>query len=222
LAVLALAGSGASAAGPKGPVGPNRVFLMPDGMAVATRPSASHLYPRNLAPGEAPIYDNLAGKYPDGTYYCCVGWVVSGPDVPLFGQTWLAAAFTPANNTSVTRVDLGIGFVSGNTNALVVTLNSDASGAPGTELAKFEIRNMPMFGSCCAVATVKDKAGTALVGGQQYWVVVKTNNKDSDIWANWNSNDTEQINPVPGAYNAGSGWITGNYLVGMAFAVFGK
>lgn len=222
-AALMLAATTASA-GVNHPIGKNGILPGNDGRTtVATTPQKGAVVPnfRVFEPGETALYDNLAEKYPDGTYFCCYGWTVSGPNSLVGEQVWVAASFTPSSDATVNKIELGIGIAAG-TNALDVSLAADSGGLPGNTLAKFgTISNLPPFGSCCQTMAAKNKTGVAVTAGTTYWVVVKTGKNGTDTWAAWNMNVTEQITPVNGAANFGSGWQAGGYLPGMAFAVLG-
>jgi hypothetical protein len=165
------------------------------------------------------VFDNLS-KYPDGVYWCCTSFIVSGPDSDFGQQSWIGAPFTPNASVTVSKVVLGLGHDSGK-NAVVVTLNSDSGGLPGTELASTTVSNLPEFPGCCALIQAKFK-GVPVSAGQQYWVVVKTNNKDTNTLAGWAFNDTEQVIPGTGAFNDGTGWQSLQSLAAAAFEVVGK
>jgi hypothetical protein len=220
-AMTALLASMASlAAAPMGPIGPNAVIFTRDGLAIATRPSVVHT-PQVpvLEPGLTKIFNNLS-RYPDGAYWCCTSLIISGPNSQIGSLSWIAAPFTANADITVSRIVLGLGHVTGK-NAVVVTLNSDSGGLPGTELASTTVSNLPAFPSCCVVAQAKGQ-GVTLSTGQQYWVVVKTNSGDSDTLAGWNFNDTEQVVEGSEAINTGTGWQPLKSLVAPAFQVLGK
>jgi hypothetical protein len=50
---------------------------------------------------------------------------------------------------------------------------------------------------------------------------VTTGKKDSNAFLAWNANDTEEVIPITGAFNNGSGWSESALLPAPAFAVFG-
>ena len=222
-AALALVSTTVSAADLKSPIGRGEMVVGKNGRLAVTAPpagsNAGESQTPYLEPGDVTIFSNLAKKYHDGTYWCCSGYEISGPSTG--SELWEAQAFTPAADISATKIMLGLGYVEG-TNAVGVTLNSDNGGVPGTELAHFKVTSMPVFGSCCVLARVKHKAGVPLTGGQQYWVVVKTDSNDPDVLAIWNQNDTEQINYVTVAYNFNEGGWQTQSLIGAAVGVFGQ
>lgn len=226
IASAATLASSVSTAGPgselKGPLGPIGIVHGNDGqMTVTTSPdieTGTGSHSEYLKPGESVIFSNLGKKYPDAIFSCCGGPGLNGPNWGG-GQQWVAGAFTPSSNMTVTRIALGLGYVSG-TNSAIVTLNSDDNGLPGTQLASFKIRNIPPSGSCCTLTEAKDRAGTPLTAGQQYWVVAMTT-ANSNLFAIWDQNTTEQIHFLTNAHNNGQGWKLGFFFPGMAFGVFG-
>jgi hypothetical protein len=220
VAALPLAATLCFASAPKGPVGPNGITVTPNGLAIATRPSELHFSQAPVVePGLTKIFDNLS-RYPDGVYWCCTSSIVSGPDSEFGSQSWIASPFTPNANLTVSKIVLGLSLVSGK-NAVVVTLNSDSGGLPGSELASATVSGLPDFPGCCAVAQAKVN-GVPVSAGQQYWVVVKTNHKDSTTLAGWNFNDTEQVILGNAAVNTGFGWQPLQTLALPAFEVLGK
>jgi len=56
------------------------------------------------------IFSNLASKYPKGVYWCCSGYNVMGPNSGV-GEQWMAAAFTPDADGTVTKIEVGAGVV---------------------------------------------------------------------------------------------------------------
>jgi hypothetical protein len=221
-ALVSAVSAAALGSGLNGPLGPIGIVHGSDGqMTFTTSPAngtatGSHI--EYLKPGENVIFSNLGKKYPDAIFSCCGGPGLNGPNWGG-GQQWVAGAFTPSSNVTVTRIALGLGYVSG-TNSAIVTLNSDDNGLPGTQLASFKIRNIPPSGSCCTLTEVRDRAGTPLTAGEQYWVVATTT-ADSNLFAIWNQNTTEQIHFLTNAHNNGQGWKLGYFYPGMAFGVFG-
>jgi hypothetical protein len=221
-ALAIVVGTAALAAPPKGPLGPNGIFLSPNGLAIATKPPA---LPYVRVPGSdaglTKIFDNLAHRYPDGEYWCCTSYIISGSSSEFGAESWIGAPFTPGAGVTVSKIVLGLFYDSGKTK-LVVTLNSDSGGLPGKELASATVsRDLPDFPSCCAVEQVKID-NVPLSAGQQYWVVVKTAKKDSDTFGGWAFNDTEQIALANVAFNDGSGWQPLQSFSAPAFEVLGK
>jgi hypothetical protein len=208
------------------------VVLSKDGrMTVATK--VGHAAVKTPIPdwGKVSIFDNIGTAYPKGTYWCCEGYTITGPTaLTSFPEFWEAAAFTPSADHTVTVVQVAVGFVEG-TNGLVLSINDDASGVPGTAIKTWSLSGLPNFGSCCVVQMKKD-SGIAVKAGTQYWIVLKTNSKESNTWAAWNVNDTDQVDPAPTAFycsddkggSCGNNdkWTAGQAVPGPAFAVRGS
>jgi hypothetical protein len=172
------------------------------------------------SPTHTTIFDNLATLDPQGVYMDGTGYTIGGPNSAT-GQIWLAAAFTPTANATVTEVDVAAGFVEGTKNSVVVGVYADASGIPGQLLWSGNAK-LPTFGDCCAVATLTDKAGLPITAGTQYWVGITTPSTGTDTFAAWSFNVADQIDSGVSAENQGSGWVAGTSLPPVAFAVFGK
>lgn len=175
-------------------------------------------------PGLAPIFNNLlpVKKYPYGTYFCCLGPTIAGPDNQYgVNEQWWAEAFTPNANATVIRIEVGVGYSVG-TNSVNVGLYSDANGVPGTPLVSRDVDNLPDFGSCCITMTLKDKDGIPVTAGTQYWVVLGTDSRDTDFLGGWNYNTSDQVTKINQAENFGSGWQAGAIAPGVALAVWGR
>jgi hypothetical protein len=191
-----------------------KIVIIKGGVAKYTPPLAHER-------GLKTIYSNLATLYPNGTYFCCYGYTISGATSPIGEQIWLATAFTPATSMSVTEVDAAVGYVEG-TNGIVLSLAKDAGGVPGAVLKSWNVGGLGTFGSCCTLATGKDKGGIPVTAGTQYWVTVTTSSKEANEWAAWPFNSTDMINTQVTASNTGSGWEASEALPGLSFGVYGK
>lgn len=216
---LTLASSTAFAAGQK----PITVNL--NGSTELIGPAIHSLVePTKQEPGLVKIFDNLlpVKKYPYGTYFCCLGPTVAGPNnsynVPA--ESW-AEAFTPSTNATATKVEVGVGYATG-TNSVNIGLYSDSNGVPGTALVSQDVGNLPPFGSCCVTMNLNDKSGVQVTAGTQYWVVLSTDSSDTDFLGGWNYNTSDQVTKVNQAENIGSGWQAGAIAPGVALAVWGK
>jgi hypothetical protein len=214
LAVLALASVTAFAASKDG------IITSKDGRKTIATERAKSFTP--FVPGKDPvIYGNFAIKYPDGVYWCCEGGTISGPNSVLATEYWEAAGFTPSASVNVTKIKVAVGYVTGTTTDVILSLNDDANGIPGNVIKKWKVKNLNTFGSCC---TVESKSGSiAVTAGTPYWVVVSTE-ATSDIWAAWNIDDTLQLptDAIPSAYYTGGVWTGYQGYPGFAFEVDGK
>jgi hypothetical protein len=176
-------------------------------------------------PDSAPvtIFSNLASEYPNGEYWCCTGYNIMGPSSGI-GEQWMAAAFTPYANRNVTKITVAVGFSQGTTNGVVLGLRADNNGVPGKWLKGWTISGLPRFGTCCALVSGSDTSGIPVTGGQQYWVILKTDATQLDTVDGWNVTDTDQVYPrkiavFPGAHNA---WYVFHATPGLAFSVEGN
>jgi hypothetical protein len=142
-------------------------------------------------PGLTTIAGTLS-DYPYGVYFCCYGYYVTGLTnlLGVVPEYWQAVPFTPTANMTVKEVEASVVWAEG-TNAVVLSLNRDSSGLPGNAIHSWHIKNLATIGSCCQLATGKSKTGIAVQKGTQYWVVVRTNSNDSDIFAAWEVNSTD-------------------------------
>jgi hypothetical protein len=214
------------------------VVLSKDGRMIS-RTNGTHAVTRVASSdsGLVTIFDNIGKAYPKGTYWCCEGYSITGPNAsPLLPEYWLAVAFTPSANHTVTKMEVAIGHFRGK-NELVLSLYNDVSGLPGTAMKTWQMTGLPVFGSCCTVETKGDAAGIPVTAGTQYWVVVSTVGDNSDTFADWNVEDIDQVDTytVPVAYycsndqgggNCGNNdaWTldTSSGNQGPAFAVLGR
>jgi len=193
-----------------------RTSIFDDGAAQYTTPAPP-------PPGMSVIFNNIGKKYPNGEYFCCDGLTVAGPDSYLGQETWPAIAFTPATDVTVKVVDAGVGYDNGGPNDVVISIAADTGGLPGTVLGSTHVTGLGDFGDCCKLARAKF-TGVKLSAGQQYWVIVGTDDQDTATVAAWSFNSTEQMQTVRFAENYGSGWqlINATARPAPSFAVYGK
>ena len=175
------------------------------------------------ASGLVKIFSNLASEYPNGEFWCCTGYNIMGPSSGI-GEQWMAAAFTPHANHTVTKISVAVGYSQGTTNGAVLSLRQDNSGAPGKTLKGWTLSALPVFGTCCALAEASDPSGIPVSAGQQYWVVLRTNANQLDTVDAWNVDDRDQVHSrklavFPGTHNA---WYVFHATPGLAFSVEGS
>jgi hypothetical protein len=223
-AVLLLAGATAIAGAP------SNVALRNNGtmiwgrharMTVVAEPARSRTAPILKDSGLVTIFSNLAAKYPKGQYWCCSGYNVMGP---AEGEQWMAAAFTPAADHTVTTIEVAVGYSQGKTNGVVLSLNSDNNGLPGKSLKTWNASGLPRFGTCCTLVVKSDSAGIPVSGGKQYWVVLSTNSKEQDTVDAWNVIDRNQVDAATVATYPGNNhqWNAFQTTPGLGFAVKGS
>ena len=222
IAVLAIAYSTAAAQNAAVPGNRTMVAGKHATMTVVTEPPQSFTRANTREAGLVTIFSNLASQYPNGEYWCCTGYNIMGANSGV-GEQWMAAAFTPTANHTVTKITVAVGYSQGR-NGAVLALYSDSNGVPGNALKSWNLSNLPMFGTCCTLVAKTSGSGIAVTAGQQYWVVVKTNSHESDTVDGWNVDDTDQVNPAilavfPGNNNQ---WNSFQAAPGLAFAVEGS
>jgi len=211
----------------------DEIVLSKDGrMVTATKPATASVKRTDSSDaGLVKIYNSLS-IYAKATYWCCSGYTIAGPAaVSGFPEIWTAAAFTPSANHTVTKIKVGVGLIQG-TNSLVLSLYSDSNGLPGTAIQTWTISALPTFRSCCVVETKVDRAGIAVTGGTQYWLVLQTDTNDTNAFAAWNVNDTDEVDPAPvaqycsadqgGSCGTNDAWTAFQAQPGLAFAILGQ
>ena len=119
-------------------------------------------------------------------YQCCTGQPVSGSS----GGTSYTQAnlFTATSSGSVTRIDLGVGYVSGE-NSFYAALYTNSNGLPGTELAQWDNlgSNIPA-GHCCATIKIDNVSGLSLTAGETYFMVLGPEHFNGNAHLTWNQN----------------------------------
>jgi hypothetical protein len=194
----------------------NGVIIINGGKeAVATRQVPAHATIPNPSKLKK-IFSNL-GTGTD-VYYKGEGWTECGPDSGLCTQ-WVATAFTPKANATVTEIEVALGWF-GNTNAAIISLNKDASGVPGKAIHKWNIKNLYTFGTCCTLDKVKSTTGFPVKKGKQYWVVASTT-LTSTFEGAWNFNYLLGSGTWANSNDQGATW-TMQTSDQPALGVFGK
>ena len=190
-----------------------------------------------ITPAQAPDPDlkTIAGTlsdYPYGVYFCCYGFYITGlkNELGVVPEYWQAVPFTPSSNMTVKEVEASVLWDEG-VNEVIMSVNNDSNGLPGTAIEKFTVKNLGTIGSCCTLATGKSKTGIPVTSGTQYWLVVSTNTKDENIFAAWEVNSTDMRShpfasycndKYQGSCNGTSGtWQAVDGLL-PGFAVLGK
>ena len=164
------------------------------------------------------IYSNLGTG--NNVYNSIAGTGVLGRNVPgMPYPEWLADAFTPTANHTVTEIQVGVTYVQG-PNSVIVSLNVDDGGTPGKPLHAWLFSNLPTFGTCCTLQTARVPAGIPVTKGTTYWVVVRTANNNQGTWEVWNDNFNEVQGPF--SNDLGFGWLQGGIQAQGAFGVFGQ
>jgi hypothetical protein len=189
-------------------------------MTLVPEPGRTHTKTNLKDSGLVTIFNNLAAKYPKGEYWCCSGYNVMGPSQ---GEQWMAAAFTPTADHTVTTIEVAVGFSQGATNGVVISLNSDKNGLPGSALKTWNASGLPIFGTCCTLVVKSDSSGIPVSAGKQYWVVLSTNSRELDTVDAWNVIDSDQVDSATVATYPGNSnkWEVFQTTPGLGFAVKG-
>jgi hypothetical protein len=200
-------------------VGGTSLLAQQHHFAAASVPDAAQS-PDNAEAGLATIFSNLGPNKDayDGTG----GWIAAGPqDTYTNQQQDVAIPFTPASNSTVTRIKVPFQYYGYGKNAGTLALASDASGLPGALLATHDMKNLLVFGvGCCKFTTWILKAGVQVKAGTQYWIVATTDKKSIDSAYVWDYTWNGGVGTVALQDNLG-GWGTVTFLAGPAAGVFG-
>lgn len=190
--------------------------------------------PAAVIPGPEPdvktkkLFTNFS-HYKLATYFSIWGNTIAQgpPNFPF--QTWVAEAFTPTTNATVTKIETSAGRQGGGGDGFEIGLYSDAGGVPGAVLQSVHVANLPVYGQCCDVSTANLSPGVPVTAGTQYWVAVTTTSQDPDIYA-WAFNSTNMSAQPAASWCQGSStycgsnsgkWVPYSY-VQLGFAVFGQ
>lgn len=215
LSLLTLAGVIALAA-----AGQHRVVTSQNGRLSIAKQGPSHVTPSTEPGGLTTIAGNLS-RYPNGVYFCCYGYTISGPESALGTAYWVAIPFTPSADISVRAVEVSVGYIEG-VNGVTVSVNSDDNGLPGAALASLDATGLSDYGDCCQLVTVKGKNGVPVQAGTQYWVVVSTSTSTATTFDAWAFNSTDMRAYPYAGYSSSTGtWSSGDGLL-PGYAVLGK
>jgi len=139
------------------------------------------------------------------TYQCCTGWPVSGSGASG-GSFTSASQFTAVASGGVSRIDVGIGWVSG-PNSFYASVWTSNGGLPGTQLARWDnLSSNLSSGLCCGVVTISDVSGLDLTAGQQYFLVIGPENPSGSSSLTWNANSQATIGLELYSTNGGGTW----------------
>ena len=163
---------------------------------------------------KAVIFDSIGS----GGYNCCSGWTISGPSSPIGEQIWSADQITPTASGKVTKLVVGVGFVTGN-NAAQLAIYSDVSGLPGNMLWSGDLSNLPTFGTTGTTTESAKVTGVKIKANTPFWVSVQTDSNSSNTWDAWNVSNTTNATL---AQNTGSGWTSFGSNPAGAMTVYGK
>jgi hypothetical protein len=165
-------------------------------------------------------------SYSNATYFSIFGNTIDQGVNGYPFLIWQAEAFTPAADATVKEIQVGMGDLDSGEGSIEISLYDDASGVPGTSLKSVSVKDVQDYGQCCAPTTAKLGSGIPVTAGTQYWVVVSTTKKDTDIYG-WNFNTTDMSPQLAASYcvstkycNVSGQWVAYTYTQN-AFQVLG-
>jgi len=165
----------------------------------------------------AALADTIFNDFGSGnSYNTSAGWVVAGTKK---GFQEVAVEFTPAANYYLSQVDVAIGYLGSGDNSIVLSLNSDSGGLPGSVIGTQTLIGLPSFGASDIDTVTVPDPGPALevFGGTTYWIVAAP--YASNSFEAWDMNSTGVVGGL--ALNDGSGWYHYSISTTSAFDVLG-
>ena len=174
----------------------------------------------------ATISGNLS-TYKYGTFFCCFGWTIAGPNSELGLGQYIAVPFTPSKTMHVNKVEAAVGYYTANV-PVTLSVNEDSNGLPGNPIKSWNAKVPYPYGECCTLVSASSKAGVPVTGGTQYWLVVGASTDNSDFYGGWADNTTDMRLHVLASVCIGTACGSGNgkWEVGddvlPAYAVLGK
>jgi hypothetical protein len=199
--------------------GHHGIVTSQDGRMSIAKQGPSHITAFHQPAGLTTIAGNLS-KYPNGVFFCCYGYTISGPDSFLGSAYWVAIPFTPTSNMTVNEVEVSVGWGGDGTNGVTLSVNADASGLPGAALASLDATGLSNYGSCCQLVVAKSPKGLPVNQGTQYWVVVSTDTSTQNTFDAWAFNSTDMRSYPFASYSTANGWGNSDGLL-PGYAVLG-
>jgi len=147
------------------------------------------------------------------------GNTISGSNTGVSGLSYqeVGQIFTPSQTAKLSEIDAPFGYVQG-TNSITLSLYTDNSGNPGTQLEQWSITGLQAFSTGSTTMVVTSNITPQLNAGSDYWLVAAPG--ASNTWAAWNLTQNSitgyEINSNPNNPN----WITKSGT-SSAFAVYG-
>jgi hypothetical protein len=170
-------------------------------------------------PGVKVLYSNLGPK--TDSYNEGQGWTIAGPQSVLGFDQAIAQPYTPSANSTIEGLQLGLGYVEGG-NSFAVAVFTDEGGLPGKPIKVWNAQNAGVFGTCCTLVTLADKAGIPVTAGTQYWVVVGWDSSSETLYGVWDQTYNNSQGTVAFAATGNSNvWetFTGTQ---SAYAIYGS
>jgi hypothetical protein len=203
------------------------VSLAADRTLVTTKPAKGGHVTRvePPSPDTLTLFSNFDTNV-TGTYYCCSGNVVAGPNnadgEPPFNE---GIQFTLGSASHITGLATAVSYiVPGTSTTFQMNIEADASGVPsGTPINAHPYNvtvDSEVFGGCCQIESHEIFGGGLSLPAGTYWVVWGTS-ATSDLFAEVNQAIHDQVNAVNVAYSStggGAGSWNG-YSTTLPFAV---
>jgi PEP-CTERM motif-containing protein len=123
-------------------------------------------------------------------YNCCTGWTVGGSTT--LGNFFVAAnEFTAGATGSISEIDLGVGYVTGENSFTVSLWSAGGGNLPGSEIAEWDNQSSSQnFGGCCGLVSITGISGVNLTAGTSYFLLIGPTNLSGTTWEAWNLNST--------------------------------
>jgi hypothetical protein len=123
------------------------------------------------------------------TYQCCTGWTVGGTQT--LGEFFVAAnEFTAMATGSVSQIDIGVGYVTGDNSFIASLWTVGNNGLPGTEIQEWDnLSSSQAFGGCCGLVSITGISGVSLTAGTSYFLLIGPSDLNGTTWEAWNFNN---------------------------------
>jgi hypothetical protein len=203
------------------------VSLAADRTTVTTKPVKGGHATKVETPRPDTVY--LLNNFDDnttGTYYCCSGNIIVGPNNTDGESPYNEAIqFTVSSASHITAIATAVNYIlAGTSTTFELNIEADASGVPsGTPINTHPYSvtlDSQTFGQCCEIETRGILNGGLSLPAGTYWVVWGTSSS-SDLFAEVNQAIHDQTTDVNVAYSPSSGaagsWTA--YSTNLPFAV---
>jgi len=131
----------------------------------------------------------------EASYTAGGDWPIIFSDTSSLHSNW-ALAFTPADNYSLTSIEIGLAWNAGENNADVWLMNDDG-GQPGSAIESFATSNLPSYsdvtqpGARVPLVQLDSQHHSILEAGTQYWVAASASTAPS--WVSWVTTDSTPV-----------------------------
>jgi hypothetical protein len=173
-----------------------------------------------VARADLTVFSNLG---PGDSYNTALGNFI-GNGLDGSGSNYAqAATFSPSQTVNFSSLEIALSNSTGtNTDALIVSLNSDSGGVPGSTLFSFTVAagTLGALGINNPLVSFTTSSGPVITAGTNYWITVSDPNgpADSNVW-NWNSTGDSSATGI--SQDGGSTWFAPSGLTPGAYAVDG-